>query len=118
MFGVSRLVVVRIDCEVEFVLAQVIGLRTVLEPGEFQLVRRLPTVREVDKREIRLRPLMCDLEAQCLLLELPAVLQVQHVEVVMCKTKPHNCTSTHICKLLRLLFILTPQLPFVKAAKD
>ena len=81
--------VVRCDGEVEFVLAEVIGLLAVVEPGELELVRRLSAVREVDECEIRGVQAVRFLEAERFFVEFQAALEVEDVEVVMCETEFH-----------------------------
>ena len=77
--------VVRCDGEVKFVLAEVVGLLAVVEPGELELVRRLTAVGEVDEREIRGVQPAGFLEAERLLVEFQAALEVEDIEVVMCE---------------------------------
>ena len=70
--------------EVDLVVAQVIGLGAVAQPGQFQLKRR-GAVGEIDQDEGAVRRFLpaVFLEAECFVIKREAFLQVKDVQIGM-----------------------------------
>ena len=90
MLFVSRLHVIYIKSQMEFIIPQIVRFLPVPKPGQLQPVLRcaIPQVSQ-NKGAVRSLVLTCYLESQGFFIKSDTLLQIEHVEIVVVKRKFH-----------------------------
>ena len=96
MFGMCRLHVFRLKCQMELIVAQVVGvLLPVAQPGQLQLVAGRG-VAQINKDKASVCRLLAAylLKSQCFLIKFQRLVQIDNIEIVVCKCKFHRINSS------------------------
>ena len=97
MAGMGCFVIIDLECQVKFVVAEIVRLLAVSEPGQFQLVRAVPVL-QIDDDEapvLRLDPPHF-VHVKGITVEFQALCKVEHVEVVVNHPEFHRNTSCSV----------------------
>ena len=102
MLSMRCFVIIYQKCQMEFILAQIIGFLAVTQPGKLQQMRSF-AVRQIyqNKAAVLVHLTVILLQAQSLLVKLQAFFQIQYIKVVMCESKFHivHLSSNYIIYL-------------------
>ncbi len=96
MAGMGGFVIIDLECQVKFVVAEIVRLLAVSEPGQFQLVRAVPVL-QIDDDEapvLRLDPPHF-VHVKGITVEFQALFKVEHVEVVVYHPEFHAISPLH-----------------------
>ena len=105
MAGMGCFVIIDLECQVKFVVAEIVRLLAVSEPGQFQLVRAVPVL-QIDDDEapvLRFDPPHF-VHVKGITVEFQALFKVEHVEVVVNHPEFHRNTSIGYSLLDRILY--------------
>ena len=88
MEGMGARKIINRESQVKFIVAQIVRLLSVFEPGQLELVRR-PTVAEKDEDKTPVRCCFpsCFCQLQRLPVEGEAFLQIEYIEIIVCESE-------------------------------
>ena len=94
MEGMGARKIINRERQVKFIVAQIVRLLSVFEPGQLEPVRR-PTVAEKDEDETPIRCFFpsCFRQLQRLPVEGEAFLQIEYVEIIVCESELDKLVS-------------------------
>ena len=92
----SSLIIIDHKSKMELILAQIVRLLAVTQPGQLQQMRRF-AVRKINKDKAAIVGYLTVMlhKAKSLLIKFQAFLQIQYVKVVVRKSKFHSYTSLY-----------------------
>ena len=96
MAGMGGFVIIDLECQMKFIVAEIVRLLAVAEPRQFQLMRAVPVL-QIDDDEapvLRLDPPHF-VHVKGIGVEFQALFKVEHVEVVVYHPEFHRNTPPH-----------------------
>ena len=98
MQSVRCLKIICCKSDMTLILAQLIGLRMIFEPGQLNL-KAAGIILQITKREASILRLQLsgDLQSQCLLIKGDAFIQISYIDITVYNAKCHISTSVYLC---------------------